>query len=255
MLSWNVNDNLPSLQAGKKVALVYTADKESNLLAKLAIQKYGTDNVYLLSQTVRSLPEFEANIIAKIQAGIQLVGGTHNVHITKDDLDERDGSYARLFPTFYRKIGTYLNRPINELVDLVQYIMIDRTRTEIDLIQIDRETVTTVEDFRARIIEQDKSYILNEMSNMRLQYYLDNPFETPDVTIITSNSIVKPFIELSNVDVVNLYNQLGELDLLWATTSCNNFEVEGHCGACASCQDRKLQITASNVNDLTVYTI
>lgn len=257
MPSWNVNDNLPTLEAGKKVAIVYTADKESNLLAKLAIQKYGSDNVYLLSQTVRGKQEYEQNIISKIQAGVQLVSGTHNIHITRDDLDDRDGSYARLFPTFYRKIASYLNKPIQELASIIQFILFDRNKTEIDLLSVDLSSVTNVEAFRAQIAAQDLSHILDEVSNARLQYALDYQLESPDLSILTSMSdtMVIPFRELTAVDVINLYNQLGETDLLWSTVSCNNFEVEGHCGACPSCQDRRIQIDRSEVEDLTVYTI
>lgn len=255
MTSWNVNDNLPTLQTGKKIAIVYTADKESNLLAKLAIQKYGSDDVYLLSQSIRCKQEYESSVISKIQSGVQLVGATHHIHITRDDINELDGSYARLFPTFYRKTAEYLDAPISALADLFPYIMIDRTRTEIDLLKFDLSETTTLDAFKAQIVQSDKGYILNDISDLRLQWYLDNPFETPDVTIMLSDSVLRPFGELTNTDVMNLYDQLGELELLWNTSSCNNPEVDGHCGACMSCQDRRIQIAASNVNDLTVYTI
>ena len=257
MLSWNVNDNLPTLQPGKKVALLYTADKESNLLAKLAIQKYGTDNVYLLTQTIRGKQEYEQNIMNKLQNSIQLVGGTHNIHINRDDLNQHDGSYARLFPTFYRKIAQHLNRPIQELTSIIQCVLIDRNMTELALLSVDVTNVITVEQFRDQIADENKSSILDQVSNARLQYELENKLESPDISILasTSDSIVIPFKELTSVDVINLYNQLGETDLLWSTVSCNNFEVEGHCGACPSCQDRRIQIELSDVEDLTVYTI
>ena len=78
---------LPSKSEGKKVAFLYTADKESNLLGKLLVDKYGRDNVVFLTHIgIRNDPAAEEFLLSKIKYGIILLDGRININITKEDI-------------------------------------------------------------------------------------------------------------------------------------------------------------------------
>lgn len=251
MASWN----LPEKAAGKKVALVYGADKESNLLGKLMVDKYGRDDVVFLTHVgLRNTAERNDWLESKITYGIKLLEGRVRINISKEDLFEHDGSYTRLFPTYYRKVAKYYDKPIAEIKNDFDHIIIDRTKTELELIdRLNQDLADPVEHIRTA-----NAMLLTEYSELAVQKMYDLKMESQDVDAIKSSFLNKPFQHLKNSEVAKIYQTKDMENLLWSTNSCNDITsddwgVNTHCGECASCLNRKMHIKAAGIEDKTNY--
>lgn len=247
---------LPSKAEGKKVAFIYTADKESNLLGKLLVDKYGRDNVVFLTHVgIRNDPAAENFLLSKIRYGIILLDGRININITKEDMKDVDGSYNRLFPTYYKKVAEHYKKPISEIKNDFDFIFTDRTRSELMLISaLDIDTQDPVEH-----IKNNHYTIYDEFSDEYIRLYYQTRFESPDVAIMLSNFLDKPFAAMNNSDILRWAATHNYLDVVWQTSSCDDYTIgddwtsNRHCGKCASCLNRKIQLKKAEIEDKTDY--
>lgn len=247
---------LPSKGKGQKVAFIYTADKESNLLGKLLIERYGKESVIFLTHVgIRNDPAAEDFLLSKMEYGIKLLDAKHNINITKQDMVGVDGSYNRLFPTYYKKVAAHYNKSIADIKSDFDCIFIDRTKNELQMMG----ALDTDIDDPVKFIKENYGSIYDEFSNEYIKLYYETKFESPDVAIAMSNFLDKPFAHLNNSDVLIWQKENNELDILWQTNSCDDYTVgidwqsNRHCGKCASCLNRKIQIKKAKIEDKTDY--
>jgi len=73
---------------------------------------------------------------------------------------------------------------------------------------------------------------------------------------LTGQSMKRPFDTLNKSEVIDLYSQLGYLDLAYKTHSCVTNSIRRshtHCGVCFNCQQRYDAFAKLGVEDKTIY--
>ena len=74
-----------------------------------------------------------------------------------------------------------------------------------------------------------------------------------------SNFLDKPFAAMNNSDVLRWAATHNYLDTVWQTSSCDDYTIgddwtsNRHCGKCASCLNRKIQLKKAEIEDKTDY--
>jgi hypothetical protein len=94
-----------------------------------------------------------------------------------------------------------------------------------------------------------------------LNYALKNfnlpiPFTNSDVEFNELHksfySMVRPFRNLNDAEIIQLYNKMNLLNNLYQTKSCEILEND-HCGNCRNCLERKDAFLQAKITDLTNY--
>jgi 7-cyano-7-deazaguanine synthase in queuosine biosynthesis len=249
--------DLPTLDAGKKIGIFLSGGMESTLLVKLAINKYGKDNVLCFY----SDDIFTAKNETKkkyIEANIQNAEKNLDVSVIYVDFDYDD---------FIKNRKQNILDKIQFLTDTygTQYQLFGFTKLffEVEPFKQDNITVQDVYDIAYSDKERYKSTI--EEFHLPTKVYATKLLEVdipPEVyvTLREVNGVIRsPLRNLNKSEVVDLYRQLNLLDLLYSTTSCiqhTYYETKKHCGECFNCQQRSDAFSILNdptVQDQTPY--
>jgi 7-cyano-7-deazaguanine synthase in queuosine biosynthesis len=249
--------DMPFLEQGKKMGVFLSGGMESTLLVKLAQEKYGKDNVlcfYNDSIFCENNPDKKVYINSNIRNAEQNL----NVSVIYLDLDY----------TFH--VTNRKESVIRSLLDIentynVEFVLWGFTKLFFEVEPFKQNGLTTDDVYR--IAYDDRERFKSTIEEFHLPTHgftevlldIDIPPEVYPILRDSEGFIRSPFKHLNKSEVVDLYRQTNNLDILARTTSCiqPEFTKSGmHCGYCFNCQQRYDAFSIlnnPNIKDPTKY--
>jgi len=236
---FNIDEHFPQLKdPTKKVAIFLSGGMESTLVAKIAQQVYKPENIlyfFNCNMFTKDPVNFEYlrtnNKISKLNLGIETI----NIEIDPDlHLSDR---------------VTSLNQLRDQLINDydVEFMMWGFTKLFFQVEIFKRQCKTNDDVYAVAYSDVNEYHNLIEEIHFPTKAYeslLWDIFIPPEVfEFIHANTgfVRAPLDTINKPEVVDLYKQLGWLDLLAKTTSCSNKAITTtgkHCGDCFNCQQR-----------------
>lgn len=250
---YNIEDHFPSLTTGK-AGVSLSGGLESTLIAQIAIDYYGRENVILL---------YSDNMFTQSSKD-----GNYNVKVNVSNAEEILG-----MPVYYVPIDTELH--ITDKISSsgkiakwmsehhnVEFVMWGFTKLFFDVAEFKEDINATHESIIAKCYESPVKYksIIEEFhlpTGTFTEYVKDLDIPGDVYSMLRVNSHIKrPFDTLNKSEVIDLYRQLGYLDLAYKTHSCVTDTIRNdhaHCGICFNCQQRFDAFAKLGVKDETNY--
>ncbi len=255
---YNISENFPPVTEGKKVGVFLSGGLESTLVAKIALDVYGKDNVITFySDEIFTYkdPNGNRNVWTNVSNSAKLLG-TEPVYLPIDyDLHMTDkmASAAKLIKEGSEKYNVEFTMwGFTKLFYSVSGFKTDDNATHDDVVeQCYADPVKykdVIEEFHLPTGEFTK-YVKD----------LDIPsdvYKMLDYDYKNGYKIKSPFRTLNKGEVIDLYRQLDILELAHQTRSCvtDSISESGkHCGTCFNCQQRHDAFAVLNLKDETVY--
>jgi len=247
----------PQIAAGEKVGIIFEGDVESTLLAIMAKKLYGVDRVVFVNDKLIAFDgplayEKDADkldIVKKtFEDGVKRLGGVHTLTVDPKNYKKNTdatGEFKKLLVKKYQNKLKFMlcgyNKIHEQSVSMIKACGWDRGRiTRGELKPWLEKNADRYPELYKYVFEQDGKIF-------GVSQYIG--FEQIEADF---NLCVRPFRNLTTSDVIDLYKQLGAVDELYKSSSC---DVDiGNCGVCNDCLKRKLAFKNSSVIDLTKYT-
>lgn len=253
---FDLNFYFPKLPDNKRMGVFLSGGMESTLITLLAHKIYGKDRVEIFySDNIFSAndPNRSRYIIANVFRTAEIIG----VQPTYVDFDYE-------FHISNRKQSIENKIEILRQEYNVEFVMFGFTKLFFE-VEVFKQDGLTEEDVRKMAFAEPVKY-----KSTIEEFYLDTdeytwtlleidiPAEVYPLLRQTSGFILSPFQTLNKCEVVDLYHQLGWLDILYKTSSCiteSLTKVGKHCGHCFNCQQRydAFKILGTGIPDLTEY--
>ena len=253
---YNIEDHFPKLTWGK-AGVALSGGLESTLIAKIAIDYYGADNVVLLfSDNMFTLSDKEANV---------------NVHTNVNNAAELLGQPVHYFDVDTNLHFTDMDESVRQIgfnlanKHKVEFTMWGFTKLFFDVAEFKEDPNVTHEHVIATCYSDPVKYksIIEEFhlpSGTFTEYVKDLDIPGTVYKMLKSpggrSNIKRPFDTLNKSEVVDLYIQLGCLDLAYKTHSCISDTIRQnhtHCGTCFNCQQRYDAFAKLGIEDKTKY--
>lgn len=254
--TFSITDHFPDLSKDKKMGIFLSGGMESTLLLLMAQMVYGkdkvlafySDNIFSANDPVRG-----GYIIANVMRTAEFcnidpifVNFDYDLHLTNRQKSHED------------KI-TYLQENY-----AVEFVMLGFTKLFFEVEIFKQDGITEEEVKKIAFSDPVKYKSTIEEFYLETGDYtwtlleIDIPEDVYPTLRSTSGFIRSPFQNLNKCEVVDLYRQLGKLDILYKTSSCiteSLTKVGKHCGRCFNCQQRydAFRILNDNIEDLTEY--
>jgi 7-cyano-7-deazaguanine synthase in queuosine biosynthesis len=250
---YNISDHFPPLTTGK-AGIALSGGLESTLIARIALDVYGEDRVvFLYSDDMFTKSNHDGNINVKINvtnAGELL--GKEVIHVPIDvELHTTDKM------TSAEKISKYLLDNYQ-----VEWVMWGFTKLFFDVAEFKEDPTATHETIIAKCYSDPIKYIgiieeFHLVTGIFSEYVKDLDIPGNVYPMLRANDKIKrPFDTLNKSEVIDLYSQLGYLDLAYKTHSCVTDTIRNdhtHCGICFNCQQRFDAFAKLGVIDKTKY--
>jgi 7-cyano-7-deazaguanine synthase in queuosine biosynthesis len=252
-IEYNISDHFPPLSTGK-AGVALSGGLESTLIARIALDTYGPNNVVLLysdNMFTQCRPDGNINVKVNVTNAENLLGyPVQYVPIdialhTTDKISSSD------------KIARWLLENWN-----VEFTMWGFTKLFFDVAEFKEDPTSTHETIIARCYSDPIKYksIIEEFhlpTGVFTEYVkdLDIPGDVYSM-LRKSSSIKRPFDTLNKSEVIDLYRQLNYLDLAYKTHSCVTNTIRNnhtHCGICFNCQQRYDAFAKLGLEDKTKY--
>lgn len=248
-------------ETNNKVAVLFTGGVESYLLGKLCVRKYGEDNVVFVGWNMDEYNIFYKNedkrnrVKDDFYESVKNVGGKITLIIGNEKYKTQNGNMA---PRTIKIIQD--SYPEVEYV-LGGYNNVHRESFEIfELLDIVNNRENTSHKARLEVFSNPKKYPeLIEFLTLcdGIVYFVEEDFvmKSPEdlVSFHECKNMVAPFYNLTKTEVVKLYIELGLVDDLYKSKSCNKERHSRHCGICRNCLARKVAIKNAGIEDKTEY--
>jgi 7-cyano-7-deazaguanine synthase in queuosine biosynthesis len=252
---YTIEDHFPKLQQDKKIGVFLSGGMESTLISLIAEKVYGKDRViHFFSDNIFSSNDPARNTY--IHTNLNRTSKLINITPTYLDFDY-NAHVTNRKQSIQSKIES-----LRSTYD-VEFVMFGFTKLffEVEVFKQQGLTEQTVRDIAFSDPAKFKSTI--EEFHLETDTYtwhlldIDIPAEVYHL-LRSTDFIRSPFNELNKAEVVDFYNQLDMLDILYGTSSCireSLTQVGKHCGKCFNCQQRydAFKILNRNIEDKTEY--
>ena len=240
---------------GKKVGVFLSGGMESTLIGKIALELYGKDNVmFFFSDMIfcGNDPVYQRYVHGNVNNGAEILG----VELTYVDIDYNTHHNDR--ETSFEKTITFLKDKYD-----VEFVLWGFTKLFFDVEDFKRLENPTATNIKLLCYSDPVKYksVIEEF-HVSTDLYTDTianidiPLDVYHLLRQTDSFIKSPFKDINKCEVVDLYRQLGLLDLVYKTRSCMGEELTDtgkHCGQCFNCQQRWDAFDILGVADLTPY--
>lgn len=253
-IHYKLLDHFPN-SFGGKVGVFLSGGMESTLIGKIALELYGPDKVlFFYSDWIfcGNDPVYRRYVQGNVNNGAKILG----VDVIYVDID---------YNTHHSDRETSFDKTIQFLKDhySVEFVLWGFTKLFFDVEDFKRLDNPTVKDIEALCYSDPVKYrsVIEEFHVPTGLYTetiakIDIPLDVYHLLRQTDSFIKSPFKDLNKCEVVDLYRQLGVLDLVYKTRSCMGEELTDlgqHCGKCFNCQQRWDAFDILGVPDLTPY--
>lgn len=253
-VEYNIEDHFPIPSTGK-VGVALSGGLESTLIARIALDTYGKDNVTLLysdNMFTQGNPNGNINVNVNVSNAEKLLGQKVLYVPIDTELHTTDKISS------VEKINKWLWENHN-----IEFTMWGFTKLFFDVSEFKQNANATHES----IIKQCYSDLIKYKSVIE-EFHLPTGVFTEYVKDLdipgdvysmlqVSPSIKRPFATLNKSEVIDLYIQLGYLeDIAYNTHSCVTDTIRTnhmHCGDCFNCQQRYDAFAKLGVIDKTNY--
>lgn len=254
---FKILNHFPALTPGKKAGIFLSGGMESSLISIIAQQLYGKDNVmFFFSDDIFSSGDPNRNTY--IRTNLARAEKLLNVPLTYLEFD-----YEQHMTNRRVSIENKMDWIASEYD--VQFVMFGFTKLFFEVEAFRQDGMTLDEIYR--ITEENSAAYKSTIEEFHLPTgeYTSHLLEIdipPDVYPILcpkpGGFILSPFKDINKSEVVDLYHQMGLLDVLYQTSSCIRHDlttIGKHCGHCFNCQQRydAFQILDTGVKDKTDY--
>jgi hypothetical protein len=252
--SYKIADYFPQPKQGK-VAVSLSGGMESTLIARIAMDVYGEDRVVLLysdDMFTANDPEGNKNVLANVTNASKLLNKELIYCPFDTQLHETD------------KVTSMMN--VNKMLAEtygIEFSMWGFTKLFFDVAEFKEDPAATHETVIERCYSAPEKYrsIIEEFhlpTGEFSEYVKDLDIPANVYTMLrfdAERTIKRPFKDLNKSEVVDLYKQLGYLDLVYQTRSCvtNATREDKHCGTCFNCQQRYDAFAKLEMEDSTPY--
>ena len=275
---------LPELQEGNKVVLFFSGGINSTLLAYLAKQKYGVDNIIPLFNGFTSVRKSEDNTLPdarRLKARADLTNrvdtftkmcsvlGLQNA-VVLQTMDQYNYGTNNLIRDIHRAdygdaLLSILDAQFGIDVSKIQCLLMGHEKLDFEIrelnqldavdgivFNIDVDGVAKyVNDHPAQFPEVIKHGVISRWP----EWSQANGFSRLDDNQYGAARGVEgilPLKDLSKTDIVQTYHDLGLVDLLNQTISCHNgANYPTPCGGCMACTERKTAFDYVSANAQT----
>jgi 7-cyano-7-deazaguanine synthase in queuosine biosynthesis len=253
---YKITDHFSQPKSGK-VGVAVSGGLESTLIAKIALEVYGSNNVVLLysdNMFTKNSPESNKNVLVNVTNAEKLLDSPIFYCPIDTDLHTTDKISSVM------KTNAMLKEKYN-----IEFTMWGFTKLFFDVAEFKQNAESTIEDIKAECYRNPKNYkaVIEEFhlpTNLYTKYIKD--LDIPgDVYIMlrsdqAGTTLKRPFKDLNKSEVIDLYRQLGLLELAQQTHSCVTNSIRNdhtHCGICFNCQQRFDAFAKLGIEDKTIY--
>jgi 7-cyano-7-deazaguanine synthase in queuosine biosynthesis len=255
-IEYHIDDHFPTLSWGK-AGVAISGGLESTLIAKIALDKYGPKNVVLVysdDMFTVSNPESNKNVKINVDNASEILG--HPVHYIPVDIE----LHKKDIQTWSYQIFEYMKNTHN-----IEFTMWGFTKLFFNVAEFKEDKNSTHESIVQKCYSNYEKYrdVIEEFhvpTGTFTEYIKDLEISGVVYPMLRSDFnrkvTLRPFDTLNKSEVLDLYIQLGYLDLAYQTISCVTNSVREnyiHCGTCFNCQQRYDAFAKLGIEDKTVY--
>jgi hypothetical protein len=242
---WTLEDNFPT---GGKMAVLFSGGVESTLIASIAVEIYGRENVILL-WTDSVFCDNNPVIKPSIKFNVETVAahlGMEPVYVPVDW-----AAYCRDPLTTHRQAWNSARDSLG-----FDHLAMGMTAMFWDIGPLQQLTKQEIIDYCNS--DRVRFWPMIEQFHMDTDLYTEYPRMNIDPNVyqwLKTNSGKEILFSLGTLhkqEVIDLYYQLGKQDLLYKTLSCL-VATGRHCGRCFDCQNRYDAHDILRIEDLTNY--
>jgi len=254
---FNISDQFPSIAANEKVVILYTGGIKSHLLALIAKEIYGINNIIFALITIKGFTLVDNNspVITKLQNNFK--NNTNSLKavntILLDETIYNPNEF--IFTSIVNKITSkyqnvkYIfagyNIKYEETKNLILNYGYDKgSTTVVELLNNLKLNSSTYPELYLDVTNFNKSIPATRPSELDLNQ-LKNLYE----------SVFKPFVGLTQLEILNFYQQLNLQNEIFNLNDCEQFSEKSHCGTCCDCKKRKYMLSQLNITDITDYDV
>lgn len=251
---YKISEHFPQPTFGN-VGISLSGGMESTLIARIAMDVYGSDRVVLLysdNMFTANNPEDNKNVLANVTNAGKLLDKEVVYCPIDTDLHETDKLRSMM------NLNTMLAEKYN-----VEFSMWGFTKLFFDVAEFKEDANANHSTIIAKCYGDPEKYrsIIEEfhLPTGEFSEYikdLDIPANVYSMLRFDAERTVKrPFKVLNKSEVVDLYRQLGYMDLVYETRSCvtDAARINKHCGICFNCQQRHDAFAKLGILDTTPY--
>jgi 7-cyano-7-deazaguanine synthase in queuosine biosynthesis len=255
-IEYHIDDHFPTLSWGK-AGVAISGGLESTLIAKIALDKYGPENVVLVysdDMFTVSNPESNKNVKINVDNASKILG--HPVHYIPVDIE----LHKKDIQAWSYQIFEYMKNTHN-----IEFTMWGFTKLFFNVAEFKEDKNSTHESIVQKCYSNYEKYrdVIEEFhvpTGTFTEYIKDLEISGVVYPMLRSDFnrkvTLRPFDTLNKSEVLDLYIQLGYLDLAYKTISCVTNTVREnyiHCGICFNCQQRYDAFAKLGIEDKTVY--
>ena len=249
---FRIQEHFPKIT--NKVGVFLSGGMESTLITIIAQQVYGKENVICFySDKIFSgnNSEKDKNIISNVERTAKAID-VEPVYFDAD-LDLHFSNRKKSVGNIIEYIKSKYN---------IDYLLFGFTKLFFEVEPFKKEGLTEEEIKAIAFADSEKFKHTIEEFYLETEDYskhlldIDIPAEVYPILRGVGDIIRSPFKDINKYEVVDLYMQLGLLDIVYKTSSCilESLRLTGkHCGRCFNCQQRYDAFRILGINDLTEY--
>lgn len=252
-IEYNISEHFPPATKGK-VGVAVSGGLESMLIARIALDVYGSENVVLMySDNIFTTGNENNNINVSINVSNASELLAQEIKYVPIDVALHDTDKI----SSAEKINKWVWENWN-----VEFTMWGFTKLFFDVSEFKEDPTATYESIISKCYQDPLKYrsVIEEFhlpTGAFSKYVKDLNIPGDVYSMLTvSPSIKRPFDTLNKSEVIDLYIQLGYLELAYKTHSCVTDSIRTnhmHCGICFNCQQRHDAFAKLEVKDLTRY--
>lgn len=244
-------DEFPKIATGEKIGILFTGDIETTLIALIAKDLYGMDNVVFVLIAFEEFLQFKndedkLNFLKEyFDQAVKKLGGTHQYILTNTVKKNRNMTVEakRLILQKYPQMKFMLSGH-NKIHEQCMTMLKDSKWSEG---KITNDKLESYLETNKNKYPELYNYVFKQQGKLfGVSKYIG--FEQYEIDYETNT---RPFKKLTQSEIIDLYNALGYTSQLYQTSSCD--VSMGNCGICESCARRKAVFKDSTVADLTNY--
>ena len=247
-------DVFKPIATGEKIAILYTNGIKSHLLALMAKQIYGIENIVFVLNTPEEYFNFKDNptklskVISNFNNGLTKLSAVNSIHNTGGLFEQHKMNYDLIMEKIQAQFPT------------VKFLYAGHNNMHEETIQLLLNS-----GWDKGLINDYQLYdYLNENSTKysELHYYVNNlDYKIPATNKILGfeqinhyyNSVQKPFKTLTTVNIIKFYQILNLQENIFDSNCCPVLTTKSHCGYCNDCLGRKYALSQAEITDKTEY--